>query len=186
MTIATNYYQVATPQICVPLTLWGIDWCEMFMLRVGLQEELLRLRQAMGDGQAARTHSFGPDKQAQASVMPWIGVAIAMALFGIIIGKFFMWSGPAPRTPRPAPAPPASRLPVRPSHEAASHPSGRRSLLISHVGEISFRLKWNILWQEVHVKSFIFKLGFHFLFYDCLSTGEELQPFIFILIGRFV
>ncbi|KOB77977.1 putative VAMP-associated protein [Operophtera brumata] len=55
-----------------------------------LKEELLRLRQAMGDGRAARTHSFGPDKQQQASMMPWIGVAIAMALLGVIIGKFFM------------------------------------------------------------------------------------------------
>ncbi|XP_063633710.1 vesicle-associated membrane protein-associated protein B isoform X1 [Cydia splendana] len=56
-----------------------------------LKEELLRLRQAGGDGRgAARRHSYGPEKQAQAAMMPWLATAVAMALLGIIIGKFLM------------------------------------------------------------------------------------------------
>ncbi|XP_063373455.1 vesicle-associated membrane protein-associated protein B isoform X3 [Cydia amplana] len=56
-----------------------------------LKEELLRLRQAGGDGRgAARRHSYGPEKHAQAAMMPWLATAVAMALLGIIIGKFLM------------------------------------------------------------------------------------------------
>lgn len=58
-----------------------------------LQEELMRLRQtAGGDGRAARTpHSYGPEKNAQVTLMPWVMTAIGMAILGIIIGKFLMW-----------------------------------------------------------------------------------------------
>ncbi|XP_063546788.1 vesicle-associated membrane protein-associated protein B isoform X3 [Cydia strobilella] len=56
-----------------------------------LKEELLRLRQAGGDGRgAARRHSYGPEKHAQTTMMPWLATAVAMALLGIIIGKFLM------------------------------------------------------------------------------------------------
>lgn len=56
------------------------------------QEELLRLRQsAGGDGRGvARRHSYGPEKTAQVAMMPWVATAVAMALLGIIIGKFLM------------------------------------------------------------------------------------------------
>ncbi|KAI8430818.1 hypothetical protein MSG28_000973 [Choristoneura fumiferana] len=57
-----------------------------------LKEELLRLRQsAGGDGRGvARRHSYGPEKTAQVAMMPWVATAVAMALLGIIIGKFLM------------------------------------------------------------------------------------------------
>ncbi|KAJ8737162.1 hypothetical protein PYW07_000433 [Mythimna separata] len=57
-----------------------------------LKEELMRLRQsAGGDGRAARTpHSYGPEKNSQITLMPWVLTAIGMALLGIIIGKFLM------------------------------------------------------------------------------------------------
>ncbi|XP_038216341.1 vesicle-associated membrane protein-associated protein B isoform X3 [Zerene cesonia] len=56
-----------------------------------LKEELLRLHQQVGGEQvAARGHSYGPEKKEQAVLMPWLAIAIGMALLGIIIGKFFM------------------------------------------------------------------------------------------------
>ncbi|XP_046977622.1 vesicle-associated membrane protein-associated protein B isoform X3 [Vanessa cardui] len=56
-----------------------------------LKEELLRLHQSVGgEGRAARRHSYGPEKTEQIALMPWIATAIAMALLGIIIGKFVM------------------------------------------------------------------------------------------------
>ncbi|CAG4984866.1 unnamed protein product [Parnassius apollo] len=55
-----------------------------------LKEELLRLHQSMGEGRTARRHSYGPEKNAQASMMPWIAIAVGMAFLGIIIGKFLM------------------------------------------------------------------------------------------------
>ncbi|KAJ2954331.1 hypothetical protein O0L34_g2589 [Tuta absoluta] len=55
-----------------------------------LKEELLRLRQAAGDGRMARRHSYGPEKQAQAGMMPWVMATLGMAILGIIIGKFLM------------------------------------------------------------------------------------------------
>ncbi|XP_026727962.1 vesicle-associated membrane protein-associated protein B isoform X3 [Trichoplusia ni] len=56
-----------------------------------LKEELLRLRQAAGgDGRVARPHSYGPEKNAQIALMPWVLTAVGMALLGIIIGKFLM------------------------------------------------------------------------------------------------
>lgn len=56
----------------------------------GLQEELLRLRQAAGDGRLQRRHSYGPEKNAQVAMMPWLMTAVGMAILGIIIGKFLM------------------------------------------------------------------------------------------------
>ena len=63
-----------------------------YMSGVVLQEELMRLRQtAGGDGRGARTpHSYGPEKNAQITLMPWVLTAVGMALLGIIIGKFLM------------------------------------------------------------------------------------------------
>ncbi|KAM3968720.1 VAMP-associated protein 33kDa isoform 2-T2 [Aphomia sociella] len=56
-----------------------------------LKEELLRLHQSTGgDGRVARPHSYGPEKHAQAPSLPWVAVAVVMALIGIVIGKFFM------------------------------------------------------------------------------------------------
>lgn len=55
-----------------------------------LKEEVLRLRQAACDGRATRAHSFGPEKQQQGAAMQWVGIAVAMALLGILIGKFLM------------------------------------------------------------------------------------------------
>ncbi|XP_075991433.1 VAMP-associated protein 33kDa isoform X1 [Anticarsia gemmatalis] len=56
-----------------------------------LKEELLRLRQAGGgDGRVARAHSYGPEKNAQVALVPWLATAIGMALLGILIGKFLM------------------------------------------------------------------------------------------------
>ncbi|XP_035433655.1 vesicle-associated membrane protein-associated protein B isoform X3 [Spodoptera frugiperda] len=56
-----------------------------------LKEELMRLRQsAGGDGRMARPHSYGPEKNAQIALMPWVLTAVGMALLGIIIGKFLM------------------------------------------------------------------------------------------------
>ncbi|XP_053623806.1 vesicle-associated membrane protein-associated protein B/C-like isoform X2 [Plodia interpunctella] len=56
-----------------------------------LKEELLRLHQtASGDGRVARTHSYEPEKTAQAATMPWMVTALVMAFIGIIIGKFLM------------------------------------------------------------------------------------------------
>lgn len=55
-----------------------------------LKEELLRLRQGGGDGRTVRAHSYGPEKNAQVALMPWLATAVAMALLGIIIGKFLM------------------------------------------------------------------------------------------------
>ncbi|CAH2985372.1 unnamed protein product [Chilo suppressalis] len=56
-----------------------------------LKEELLRLNQsAGGDGRAIRPHSYGPEKSAQVTPMPWVATALLMALIGIIIGKFLM------------------------------------------------------------------------------------------------
>ncbi|CAK1588162.1 unnamed protein product [Parnassius mnemosyne] len=55
-----------------------------------LKEELLRLHQSMGEGRTARRHSYGPEKNAQAAMMPWIAIAVGMAFLGIIIGKFLM------------------------------------------------------------------------------------------------
>lgn len=57
-----------------------------------LKEELMRLRQsAGGDGRSARSpHSYGPEKNAQITLMPWVLTAVGMALLGIIIGKFLM------------------------------------------------------------------------------------------------
>ncbi|XP_045458640.1 vesicle-associated membrane protein-associated protein B [Melitaea cinxia] len=54
-----------------------------------LKEELLRLHQSGGEARA-RPHSYGPEKTEQVSLMPWIATAIAMALLGIVIGKFLM------------------------------------------------------------------------------------------------
>ncbi|XP_013138107.1 PREDICTED: vesicle-associated membrane protein-associated protein A isoform X2 [Papilio polytes] len=54
-----------------------------------LKEELLRLHQKVGEGRARR-HSYTPDKNAQATLIPWIAIAIGMAFVGIIIGKFLM------------------------------------------------------------------------------------------------
>ncbi|XP_026317983.1 vesicle-associated membrane protein-associated protein A isoform X4 [Hyposmocoma kahamanoa] len=55
-----------------------------------LKEELLRLRQAAGDGRLQRRHSYGPEKNAQVAMMPWLITAVGMAILGIIIGKFLM------------------------------------------------------------------------------------------------
>ncbi|CAK1554066.1 unnamed protein product [Leptosia nina] len=56
-----------------------------------LQEEILRLQQQVGAEHAGnRGHSFGPEKKEQLTVMPWLGITIAMVLLGILIGKFFM------------------------------------------------------------------------------------------------
>ncbi|CAH2103215.1 unnamed protein product [Euphydryas editha] len=55
-----------------------------------LKEELLRLHQSGGGETRARRHSYGPEKTEQMALMPWIATAIAMALLGIIIGKFLM------------------------------------------------------------------------------------------------
>lgn len=64
---------------------------QVVMMYVVLQEELLRLRQAGGgDGRVTRAHSYGPEKNAQVALMPWLATAIGMALLGIIIGKFLM------------------------------------------------------------------------------------------------
>ncbi|XP_011549670.2 vesicle-associated membrane protein-associated protein A isoform X4 [Plutella xylostella] len=54
-----------------------------------LKEEVLRLRLVAGGG-AARRHSYGPEKTAQASLMPWLAMSIGMAFIGILIGKFLM------------------------------------------------------------------------------------------------
>ncbi|XP_045532081.1 vesicle-associated membrane protein-associated protein B-like isoform X2 [Pieris brassicae] len=55
-----------------------------------LKEELLRLHQQVGgEHMAQRGHSYAPDRKEQLSV-PWLGITLAMALLGIIIGKFFM------------------------------------------------------------------------------------------------
>ncbi|XP_014370067.1 vesicle-associated membrane protein-associated protein A isoform X5 [Papilio machaon] len=54
-----------------------------------LKEELLRLHQKVGEGRVRR-HSYTPDKNAQATLIPWIAIAIGMAFLGIIIGKFLM------------------------------------------------------------------------------------------------
>ncbi|CAF4746163.1 unnamed protein product [Pieris macdunnoughi] len=55
-----------------------------------LKEELLRLHQQVGgEHTAQRGHSYSPDRKEQLSV-PWLGITLAMALLGIIIGKFFM------------------------------------------------------------------------------------------------
>ncbi|CAG9558318.1 unnamed protein product [Danaus chrysippus] len=54
-------------------------------------EELLRLHQGGGgEGRPARGHSYGPEKTEHAALMAWVATAIAMALLGIIIGKFIM------------------------------------------------------------------------------------------------
>ncbi|KAL4717427.1 hypothetical protein ACJJTC_000576 [Scirpophaga incertulas] len=55
-----------------------------------LKEELLRMHQTAGDGRNVRPHSFGPEKNIQATSMPWVATALVMALVGIIIGKFLM------------------------------------------------------------------------------------------------
>ncbi|OWR40634.1 vesicle-associated membrane protein/synaptobrevin-binding protein isoform X1 [Danaus plexippus] len=56
-----------------------------------LKEELLRLHQGgAGEGRPARGHSYGPEKTEHAALMAWVATAIAMALLGIIIGKFIM------------------------------------------------------------------------------------------------
>ncbi|XP_045510300.1 vesicle-associated membrane protein-associated protein B/C isoform X3 [Colias croceus] len=55
-----------------------------------LKEELLRLHQQVGGEQLQRGHSYGPEKKEQVALMPWLAIAIGMALLGIIIGKFFM------------------------------------------------------------------------------------------------
>ncbi|XP_013162225.1 PREDICTED: vesicle-associated membrane protein-associated protein A isoform X5 [Papilio xuthus] len=54
-----------------------------------LKEELLRLHQKVGEGRVRR-HSYTPDKNAQATMIPWIAIAIGMAFLGIVIGKFLM------------------------------------------------------------------------------------------------
>ncbi|XP_041987839.1 vesicle-associated membrane protein-associated protein B/C isoform X2 [Aricia agestis] len=56
-----------------------------------LKEDLLRLHQTVGaEGRVTRRHSFSPTKTDQASLLPWLAVAVGMAIFGIIIGKFIM------------------------------------------------------------------------------------------------
>ena len=54
-----------------------------------MQEELLRLSQTAGEGRVRR-HSYRPEKHEQITLMPWIAIAVGMALLGIIIGKFLM------------------------------------------------------------------------------------------------
>ncbi|XP_068618086.1 vesicle-associated membrane protein-associated protein B/C isoform X3 [Battus philenor] len=54
-----------------------------------LKEELLRLHQSVGEGRGRR-HSYGPEKNAQGALAPWIAIAVGMAFLGIIIGKFLM------------------------------------------------------------------------------------------------
>ncbi|VVC86187.1 unnamed protein product [Leptidea sinapis] len=56
-----------------------------------LREELLRLQQqGWAEDRQTRSHSYGPEKEDQQPVMPWIAIAFAMALLGIVIGKFIM------------------------------------------------------------------------------------------------
>ncbi|GBP96147.1 hypothetical protein EVAR_26077_1 [Eumeta japonica] len=58
---------------------------------VQLKEEILRLRMAAGgDGGSLSPHSFNPEKTNQVVMMPWLIIAVGMAFFGIIIGKFFI------------------------------------------------------------------------------------------------
>lgn len=54
-----------------------------------LKEELLRLNPMAVEGRVRR-HSYRPEKHEQIALMPWIAIAVGMALLGIIIGKFLM------------------------------------------------------------------------------------------------
>lgn len=58
-----------------------------------LQEEILRLKNAMGSAsgnQSAVSTKYNPTVQTPSFSMMYIAAAVAIAMFGIILGKFIL------------------------------------------------------------------------------------------------